>query len=544
MKRRKILLVLLVVSFLTLAAAARADTSKWLPQRLPSPYEGQYTGIAATDLNNDGYPDLLISAGKHWVDQPYVLMNLGSTGDGHVRWSDPLPIGPPAGYYAIDAGRFSFLTRHNAWGVLLAGGDCNTPEWNQFGSCVPGTSSPALLLEVSLRGCSVWRPNTPCDLEWDIVWQDASHQGDRNGALAYELGNGVDPAIILTGSGGVSVFEPPYSEQWPTFTISPEEQLPETNDLINRGSGLAVGRIGTKYTGFFIGTRTTAAAPPAPLVGVWKTGDAKYSWYTMLENNEYFGDPERTAVQATGIALADLNGDGIMDVIEANHLNSANKKNGVSLQQDYALMDEDGNPTQVTTFSWEAGGGRTVNAGSLFSDSDLPDVVLGTSEGQVVLFVNLGNDDQGNFLGLQERHRFTTMPKCEVRHVVVVPNLVRPCAPSIAAVVYCPLQLDSGGVFLFHNTAATCPTAEPTDMPTPAPTREPTPQSTGRRTPKPTEPTRPLINVPAPLLDDVGADSEETRGDPLSSAAAVDLISPSWMMFLLPLWLGMMTWPW
>eukprot|EP00977_Amphora_coffeiformis_P004241 scaffold896_cov172-Amphora_coffeaeformis.AAC.8 len=529
---------------LVLVSARSTDSSSyndWLPQRLPSPYEGQYTSLASADLNSDGYPDLLISAGKHWVDQPYVLMNLGNDDNsGGVRWSDPLPIGPPAGYYAVEAGRFSFLPA-DAWGVLLAGGDCKYPVPNQFGSCVPGTTSPALLLKVSVQGCLAGTTG-PCNLEWDIVWQDMTHRGDRNGALAYDLGNGVDPAIVLTGVGGVRVFEHPYGTL-PTFTMAPEEALPQVDDAITRGTGLVVGNIGTKYTGFFVGTRTLQSAPPAPLVGVWKTGEAQYSWYTMFENNRYQGSARNTIdVQATGLALADLNGDGILDVIESNYLKPVELLPGQPVQQDYSLLNEEGFPTQVATFSWEKEGCRSVDAGFLFMDSELPGVVLGTSGGDVVLFANLGNDDEGNFRGFEERFRFITEDDCEVRGVKIVPNLMRPCAPSVAAVVFCAGRADLGGGFLFHSTAATCLTPAPTDVPTQTPTQSPTDATTSTSTPELSS------SIPTADLDDEETNTDRVGSivDALASAAAADLRSSSSVMiiFLVPLWVGMMTWQW
>ena len=407
-------LVASISSFLPLLATFVSAADDWLPQRLPSPYEGQYTSLASADLNSDGYPDLLISAGKHWIDQPYVLMNLGNDEGmdvGGVRWSDPLPLGPPAGYYAVEAGRFSFLP--DAWGVLLAGGDCNSSATNQFGNCIPGSTSPAVLLRVSVQGCLAGTTG-PCELEWDIVWQDVTHRGDRNGALAYDLGNGVDPAIVLTGVGGVSMFEPPYGSS-PTFTMTPQEALPGFDDAITRGTGLVVGRIGTKYTGFFVGTRTRRSAPPAPLLRVWKTGESEYSWYTRLQNNRYQGGT--TDVQATGLALADLNGDGILDIVESNYLKPIEREPGHPVQQDYSLLDDEGFAMQVATFSWEDEGARSVDAGFSFMDSELPDVVLGSAAGDVVLFANLGNDDEGNFRGLEERFRFVSLLRRSVKSV-------------------------------------------------------------------------------------------------------------------------------
>ena len=311
----------------------------WIRQELKSPYEGQYTGITAADLNQDGYPDLLVSAGKHWIDQSYVLMNLGPNYSAYgARFSPPLPLGEPSGHYSVQAERFASFggDSHNEWGVLLSGADCSNPESNQFGTCTPGTASPAVLLRVSVRGCR----NSPCVLDWSVAWQDAAPAGDRNGALAFGLSShgaqdDGDPAIVLVGNGGATIFEPPYGTT-PTWQITPEQQIPFEQDPITRGTGLAVGSIGEGFTGFFVGTRTLLAAPPAPIVAVWKRGPASYAWYNLgNDNNAYYGNVASTSVQATGLVLADLNGDGILDLIEANHLDEIQRVDGIPIQQDY-----------------------------------------------------------------------------------------------------------------------------------------------------------------------------------------------------------------
>jgi len=450
-------------------------------QTLGNPYEGQFTGVDWADLNNDGVPDLLVSAGKHWIDQSYALINLGTTNSnsngGSVIFSDPLPIGPPGGYTNVAVGNFASLsTGHH--GVLLAGGDCHFFMPNQFGSCQP-VITPARLLDVIVTGCSVQDPNTPCTMEWRQIWYDGSAtrrgaRGNRNGALSYELGNRGDPAIVLVGGTGATIFEPPFhhanifdkgrhnGQQQstptytdPTFTVSSEDMLYYSDrDPINRGTGLAVGMIGKSYPGFFVGTRTINMAPPAPLVGVWKTEkflpEARYDWDIINVNNKYVVGPHQAefAVQATNLVLADLDGDGIMDVVEANSISAPFV--GTPVQQDYLLMDSEGYPKHGAPFSWEKGtGGRSIAAGELFLDSVGPDLALGTAEGEVVLFANLGHHDadtttstsssSSTFRGFEERYRFQVVRGCEVRDVKIIPNLLinDNNSVSVVCVVYC-----------------------------------------------------------------------------------------------------------
>lgn len=68
-------------------------------QSLDTPYYGQHVGVAYADLNGDGVNDILFAAGRHWVDQPYALINLGPMYDDDsgefvgVKFSKALPIG-------------------------------------------------------------------------------------------------------------------------------------------------------------------------------------------------------------------------------------------------------------------------------------------------------------------------------------------------------------------------------------------------------------------------------------------------------------------
>lgn len=468
-----------------------AAASSFAYQYIGDPYESQYTGVTTFDLNNDGLPDLLVSAGKHWIDQPYVLINLGAV-NGVPVFSDPLPLGPPGGYYQVDATVWPSLAEGHV-AVLLAGGDCTQRESNQFGSCAFGEQTQALLLDIHVsETCTApaaRRSSALCSLTWRFLWQDDSSAGDRNGAFAWNLGSANFPALVLVGTAGASIFEPQstvaedgsqsnYLEGLPNWRLSPEEKLPQTNDSINRGTGLAVGRIGEAYQGFWVGTRTNMAAPPAPLIGVWKAA-ASYEWYAVQGNDAYAGAPSMT-VQVTDLVLADLNGDGIMDIVEANHVSARDLRDAYPVQQDYYLLDAEGFPLygSPASFAWEYGGGRSVDAGDLFSVSTMPDLALGTGDGYVVLLENLGVDrSNGQFLGFRERHRLATEPGCEVRDVKIVKDLARPCAPSVVAVLFCGTQ--GGGVYAFHETTRQCPDPTPTPTAAPTPTATPSSDSSG-----------------------------------------------------------------
>ena len=116
------------------SAAHKERLEEPISQILETPFLGQHVGLAIFDINNDGAPDLLFAAGRHWVDQSYALINLGPmhNSDGEfegIRFSSALPVGPPGGYYQIDAApssRSSSSTYDDSTHtmVLLVGGTC------------------------------------------------------------------------------------------------------------------------------------------------------------------------------------------------------------------------------------------------------------------------------------------------------------------------------------------------------------------------------------------------------------------------------------
>jgi hypothetical protein len=234
--------VLAVVALLLLATEhyhLAAHTLEWTTQILPSPFRGRHTGVATHDINGDGHLDVLYSAGRHGVDQSFALINLGYNNEA-FRFSDPVRIGDPGGYYQIDASPLSSLDDGHV-AVLLAGGTCTESHW-----CIPGTKQPAVLLDVFVTGCSVMEPGMPCNSTYATIWQDADPAGDRNGAFAPTLGDGIDPAVVLAGNGCVSIFEPEngvYTNP-PSFVLIPEDKVPDdVNSTIERAAGLACGKL-------------------------------------------------------------------------------------------------------------------------------------------------------------------------------------------------------------------------------------------------------------------------------------------------------------
>lgn len=263
MKMQKLLLWCMLSILATRRIAVVDATGKlWKQQSLPTPANsrGEHTGVAVYDLNGDGYDDVLFAAGRHSIDQPYALINLGKYENGTIRFSEAIPLGNPGGFYQIDVSPLSSLEAGHV-AVLLAGGTCTVAEL-----CQPGSFQPAIVLDVYIQGCSESNPNRQCQSSVTEIWRDAKPAGDRNGAFAPTLGNGLDPAIVLAGNSCVSIFEPNTDGTFPTpptFLVIPQDKVENQKvDNIDRAAGLAVGYIGDR-PGLIVGLRTSK--PPSPL---------------------------------------------------------------------------------------------------------------------------------------------------------------------------------------------------------------------------------------------------------------------------------------
>jgi hypothetical protein len=243
-----------------------ANALEWTSQVLSTPFDGQHTGVAVYDLNGDGYLDVLYAAGRHGIDQPYALINLGFNNDNNnddngtttFRFSEPVKIGNPGGYYQIDVAPLSSLPPGHV-AVLLAGGTCGEST-----SCTPGDVQAATVLDVAVAQCSVHEPDATCQSSYTTIWTDENPAGDRNGAFSQPLGDGSgDSAIVLAGKGGLSVFEPQNGQYTNPATFSLIEDVEQdVVENIKRTAGLAVGYIGDA-PGAIAGVRSDA--PPSPL---------------------------------------------------------------------------------------------------------------------------------------------------------------------------------------------------------------------------------------------------------------------------------------
>jgi hypothetical protein len=236
---------------------ANTISSNWTRQSIPSFYRGDHSGAAVYDLNHDGYNDLLFAAGRYGVDQSYAMINLGyKDEDGTLRFSDPIPIGYPGGYFQIDVFPLSSLDEGHV-SVLLVGGTCIQPY-----VCDLGSHEPAVLLDVTVTACSVTQPDVACQSSFKTIWQDANPSGDRNGAFAPCLGDGTDPAIVLVGSGSISIFEPKNGAyvKTPAFFANSEGMIPATAGTMQDAVGLSAGHfpVGNygNLPGIIVGMRT------------------------------------------------------------------------------------------------------------------------------------------------------------------------------------------------------------------------------------------------------------------------------------------------
>ena len=450
------------------------ETISFFPQNLGKPFRGEHTGVALADVNGDGYDDLLFSAGRHTIDQSYVLINLGRNDtNGRINFSPPLRLGNPGGYYQVDTfqGLSTLAVGHTA--VLLAGG----------GNARSITK--AVLLDVVVTGCSIEYPDIPCDLSWSTIWTDPSPQSDRNGAFATTIqtpgARHKDPAIVLTSLACIAIYLPHpstgnYGES--SFVLTPEEKDLDANNNINRATGLAVGYVGS-LPGIVVGSRTLRGqSPPAPLIAIVQDpGKPGFRHFTVDEGLAYDGNVSE-ALQAVTIVLDDFDGDGTMDIATANYVSPPLVDPQHPVPQMYYQLAVNGaideglsiHRHNAMVLTGDAAG-RSVDSGGIFytdGNEFLPDLVYATSDSTVHFMANLGMDySSGSFLGFQERAKYTfPISHCEIRDIQIA-NL-EPCTVSIICATICGLEQHGLGNVILHSTQRHC-------VPQPTSTRAPTP---------------------------------------------------------------------
>ena len=221
-------LAVLLECLFTIAGAQ--STLEWWEQLLESPYGGKHTGVKLFDINNDGFDDVFYSAGRHSVDQSYIRINLGFDEFGDHNFSDPIPIGDPGGFYQVDVAPLSSLSNGSV-AVLLAGGTCG-----DLNACELSSEQPAVVLDVSVSGCTAFEPSEPCVSSYSKIWEDPSPEGDRNGAFGISMGDGSDPALILVGKHGIKIFESSNGgfPDSPTYHLTQTEKQESMNASIRR----------------------------------------------------------------------------------------------------------------------------------------------------------------------------------------------------------------------------------------------------------------------------------------------------------------------
>mmetsp|Transcript_8173 Transcript_8173/g.17758 ORF Transcript_8173/g.17758 Transcript_8173/m.17758 type:complete len:488 (-) Transcript_8173:137-1600(-) len=450
-------------SLLPIAWLASSAAASFVSQSLDAPYYGQHVGLSIADLNGDGLPDLLFAAGRHWIDQPYALINLGPKRDDSgrfdgLRLSPPLPVGDPGGYYQIDAGAAVDRDGRRRTEVLLAGGTCHETTPNDLGSCEYDENTPARVLRVTMdvEGCSARRPEAECVLEWREEWRHPDPRGDRNGG--FVAFGGEERSVVLVGQGGVEIFARDGTDTFGKYTLVYHlEATPENTDPFSdlaRYAGFAAGNLRELGGVVFAGRRTDYDPPEIDADGkvvasnqlVYGDGGTLFNAKPIPYGGEPYSGNATYSLQSTGFALDDVDGDGLPDLLEATFLYEDTRVPEYPLPQRVHFLDARGD-VRSTLDVWETGpedAGRSVSTGQIYSDSALPDVAFASAEGVLSLFANLGVDeDAQNFMGLELRHQVSLgEERCQIRNVAVA-DLV-PGWVGVVCAVTCA-DLDTAG---------------------------------------------------------------------------------------------------
>ena len=158
------------------------------------------------------------------------------------------------------------------------------------------------------------------------------------------------------------------------------------------------------------------------------------------------------------------------------------------------LVDEDpsdNTPLPERTVFGSSFPGRSIAAGKIFTDSDLPDLVFAMATGELIFFANQGVDENGEFNGFRGKGKLRAVKDdCHIRDVKIVS--FAPCTQSIVTAITCGYDIEGSDNVVFTTPvpcddveAATNTTARPTpsvspltvrpsDMPSSSPSALPT----------------------------------------------------------------------
>lgn len=144
-------------------------------------------------------------------------------------------------------------------------------------------------------------------------------------------------------------------------------------------------------------------------------------------------------IEIPDVAMGDINGDGVVDVVESNYGPRAGILKRNKVPQFYYLLDKEqslqANTTTASKLFDAHVSGRSVDIGQLFDDSQLPDIVHGMVDGSLRIFANMGVDSSNTFLGFEERGVLNVGSDCEILEVMIA-NL-SPCTVSLICALAC-----------------------------------------------------------------------------------------------------------